>query len=171
MRHIIDDINASIAENLLPSLNIKTYGVAESVSVRGDDNVTLPAMVFPDGECVSVFSEVDMHDIVLYHRLQDIAYQEDARMSFGSRSDTYTQTADMALIVFGKRHSMNQFLVERAARDAIVANGGALARSDFNALQVFAAEYAGVTYFLGTDYYLFKINYTLTSTYNARCNK
>lgn len=173
MNDTIEHINATIAANLrqaLPTADLRHYALAESVALRGDEDITLPAIVLPDGECYDVYGETDKHDVVLYHRLGDITYNEDTRNAYGSGT-TYTQVADMSLIVFGKREKISQFRMERIARQAIAQHTGcSLVRSDFNALQIFANEYAGVTYFMGSAYYLFKINYRITSTYNPRCN-
>lgn len=161
-------INSAIKE-LNPASGLRAYGLAESVSVRGDEDTTFPAIVLPDGECISVCGEADKHDVVLYHRLNDKSYTEDANASIGSHKG-YAETDDLSLIVFGKREKVSQYKVEEIARKVIASiNARTLVRSEFNALQIFANEYAGVTFFLGPEYYLFKINYRITSTYNPRC--
>lgn len=172
MNDTIEHINAAIAANLqqaLPTADLLHYALAESVELRGDENIILPAIVLPDGECFNVYGVTDKHDVVLYHRLGDISYDEDTRNAYGSGA-IYKQVADMSLIVFGKREITSQFQMERIARQAIAQHANcSLVRSDFNALQIFANEYAGVTYFMGPAYYLFKINYRITGTYNPRC--
>lgn len=168
MELTIDKLNRTIA-NRLDSLDVKTFGLAEGVAIRGDEEMTFPAIILSTGECVNVFGETDKHDVTLYHRLNEISYQETDIASYGS-SKGYAQTADMSMLVFGKRKKVSQFQVERAAIAAIANdNTCSVSRSDFNALQVFATEYMGVTYFMGTEYFLFKINYRITSTFNARC--
>ncbi len=171
MKETIRNINAGIEAALVeqkPTADVKAYGLAESVAIRSDEDVTFPALVLPDGECISVYGETDKHDVIFYHRLGDISYNEDSNASFGSRR-VYTEVADMSLIVFGKRERFSQYKVEQLARQAIARQAECtLVRSDFNALQIFASEYAGVTYFMGSAYYLFKINYRITST--NRCN-
>ena len=170
MKEIIHRINESICAAISQeraSTDVKPYGLAESVAVRSDEEVTFPAMVLPDGECISVYNETDEHDVIFYHRLGGISYAEDSNASFGSRH-VYTETADMSLIVFGKREQFSQYKVEQIARRAIANRlNCTLVSSDFNALQIFASEYAGVTYFMGSAYYLFKINYRITNT--SRC--
>lgn len=151
-------------------IDLQAYALAESVAIRGDEEITFPALVLPNGECISVYGETDKHDITLYHRLNDISFSENNTASYGSQND-YTETADMSLIVFGKRKALSPFEAESMARKAVaIAGNTSLVRSDFNSLQIFASEYAGVTYFMSPEYYLFKINYRITRTYNARCN-
>ncbi len=169
MQAVIEHINAALAD-LLQDLDIKAYSLAESVSMRSEDEVTFPALVLPDGECISVYGETDQHDITLYHRLNGVSYQEDTASSVGSRNG-YTETDDMSLIVFGKRESLSPLEAERAARLAIAKQKPcSLSQSDFASLQIFASEYVGVSYFMSPAYYLFKINYRITGTFSPRCN-
>lgn len=169
MQEIIEKINSNIAA-VLPKLDLKAYALAESVSMRSDEEVTFPALVLPNGECISVWGETDKHDVTLYHRLNGITYQEDTTASYGSGKG-YFATADMSLIVFGKRASLSPFEAERAARQSIANQMQcSLAQSDFAALQIFASEYVGVSYFISPEYYLFKINYRITSTYKPWCD-
>lgn len=164
IKHINDKIKSSI------ECDVRLYELAESVAVRGDDEITFPAMILQDGECVSVYGETDKHDVTLYHRLNDVSFQEESASSFGNGKG-YTETADMSLIVFGKREAISPYDMERIARKAIADRSRCtISRSEFNALQIFASEYVGVTYFIPPDYFLFKINYRITSTYNTRCN-
>lgn len=164
-------INAVLKE-LNPASDLLTYGLAESVTGRDEtSNETLPVIVLPDGECYDVYREADKHDVVLYHKLNEIGHTEASNDSFGS-GRTYTSVSDMSLLVYGKRAKFSQYTVEGIARKVIASvNARTLVRSDFNALQIFANEYPGVTFFLGPEYYLFKINYRITSTYNPRCTK
>lgn len=152
-------------------LDVKAYGLAESVAIRGEEEVTFPALILPDGECVNVYAETDKHDVTLYHRINSISYQDNDNASIGS-SRGYTGVADMSLVVFGNRDKISQYDMEQIAKAAIIKeNTNGILRSEFNALQVFANEYLGVTYFMSPEYYLFKINYTITSIFNARCIK
>ena len=171
MEKKIDIINNEICE-ALGEKNVLALGLAESVAIRekdGDTVVTFPALILKSGECVDVYAETDKHNVTLYHRLNAISYQENDDYSWGSNKG-YTEVADMSLLVFGKRSKISQYEMEKIARRAITRdNANSVSRSEFNALQVFASEYMGVTYFMGTEYYLFRINYSITSTYNARC--
>lgn len=169
MIEAIRNINNAI-ERSLCDIDLQAYGLAESVAVRSDDEVTFPALVLPTSECISVYGETDKHDVTFYHRLNDIAYNEDTTASYGSVK-AYQEVADMSLIVFGKRSAISPFEMEQVCRAAIATEkNSTLVRSDFNALQIFASEYVGVTYFMGSAYFIFKINYRITSTYNPRCN-
>lgn len=168
MEKKIDIINNEI-QKALGGLDVLALGLAESVAIRGEEEVTFPALILKGGECINVYAETDMHDVTLYHRLNAISYQENDNAAWGSNKG-YTEVADLSLLVFGKRDKISQYEVEKIARGAITKdNANSVSRSEFNALQVFASEYIGVTYFMGTEYYLFRINYSITSTYNARC--
>ncbi|MCM1034934.1 MAG: hypothetical protein NC229_08470 [Bacteroides sp.] len=146
------------------------YGVAESVAMRSDDGeITFPAIVLPNGECYDVYGETDKHDVVFYHRLLNISFQDDDNAMSGNYRG-YRENNEMSLIVFGKREKISPIEMEKIARYAIAAdNSNTLISSDFNVLQIFASEYAGVTYFMGSAYFLFKINYRITCTYNTGC--
>ena len=173
MKETIKHINQTIAAYLneeKQTIDLRDFGLAESVAMRSEDGeVTFPAIVLPDGEAFDVYGETDKHDVTLYHRLQSISYNEE-ETSYGS-GRIYTQVADMNLLVFGKREAISPFRMEQIARRAIAEQKDAtLVGSDFNILQIFANEYIGVTFFMGTAYYLFKINYRITSTYNPRCD-
>lgn len=168
MEKKIDIINNEICK-ALGELDVLALGLAESVAIRGEEEVTFPALILKNGECINVYAETDKHDVTLYHRLNAISYQENDNAAWGSNKG-YTETADMSLLIFGKRSKISQYEMEKIARGAITKdNSNSISRSEFNALQVFASEYMGVTYFMGTEYYLFRINYSITSTYNARC--
>lgn len=168
MEKKIDIINNEICK-ALGEKNVLALGLAESVAIRGEEEVTFPALILKNGECINVYAETDKHDVTLYHRLNAISYQENDNAAWGSNKG-YTETADMSLLIFGKRSKISQYEMEKIARGAITKdNSNSISRSEFNALQVFASEYMGVTYFMGTEYYLFRINYSITSTYNARC--
>lgn len=170
MEKKIDIINTEICK-ALGELDVLALGLAESVAIRGEEEVTFPALILKGGECINVYAETDRHDVTLYHRLNAISYQEDSSASWGSAKG-YTEVADMSLLVFGKRSKISQYEMEKIASGAITKdNANSVSRSEFNALQVFASEYMGVSYFMGTEYYLFRINYSITSTYNARCIK
>lgn len=168
MEKKIDIINNEICK-ALGGKDVLALGLAEAVAIRGEEEVTFPALILKSGECINVYAETDKHDVTLYHRLNAISYQENDNAAWGSNKG-YTEVADLSLLVFGKRSKISQYEMEKIARGAITKdNANSVSRSEFNALQVFASEYMGVTYFMGTEYYLFRINYSITSTYNARC--
>lgn len=168
----IEHINHAIYKSLKngkKEANAQGFCLAESITIRGDEDVTFPAIVLPSGECRSVFGEVDKHDVTFYHRLGGISFQEDTKASFGSGSG-YVETDSLSLIVYGKRAAISPYRMEQIARQAIATTKNcSVAESDFNSLQVYASEYMGVKYFLTPAYFLFKINYRITSTYNPGC--
>ena len=168
MEKKIDIINNEICK-ALEELDVLALGLAESVAIRGEEEVTFPALILKSGECINVYAETDTHDVTLYHKLNAISYQEKNNDSWGSTKG-YTKVVDMSLLVFGKRGKISQYEMEKVAIHAITSdNANSVSRSEFNALQVFASEYMGVPYFMGTEYYLFRINYSITSTYESRC--
>lgn len=171
MEKAIAKINNDIC-GLTCHLDVKAYGIAESVAIRDkEEEVTFPAFILDNGECINVYAETDKHDVTLYHRLNSISYQDNDNASRGD-SKGYTEVADMSLIIFGKRSEVNQYDMEKIAKAAITKeNTNSIARSEFNMLQVFASEYMGIKFFMNPEYYLFRINYSITSTFNARCIK
>ena len=171
----IESINNGIRAALKeqnPTSDVLAYGLAEAVTMYDtENNSSIPVIVLPEGECFDVYGEADKHDVVLYHRLNDISYSENATESYGN-ARSHTEVSDMSLIVYGKRSVFTQFELNRIACYVIASiNARTLVRSDFNALQIFANEYPGVTFLLGPEYYLFKINYRITSAQNPRCAK
>jgi len=148
--------------------DLQAYGIAEGVAVYDQDSdKTFPVMVLPSGECYDVYGETDKHAVTLYHRLNEITFQEVD--SIGSHKQ-YQEVDSLSLLVFGKRAIISQYQMEKIARKAIAFdNSQTIERSDFNSLQVFANEYVGVRFFLTPDYFLFKINYRITSAYDDRC--
>lgn len=169
MEKVIWKINNDICD--LVKKDVKAYGLAESVAIRSEEEITFPALILDSGECINVYAETDMHDITLYHRLNSIAYQDYDGASMGDRRG-YTGVADMSLVIFGKRSAINQYDMERIANAAITKHSAnTIARSEFNSLQIFATEYMGVNYMMNPEYYLFRINYSITSIFNGRCIK
>ena len=152
-------------------IDANTLGLAESIAIRDEgSDTTFPAIVLPNGECINVYGAADKHDVTIYHRLNGINFQENAGASFGSGA-AYDEVSDMSIIAFGKRLSISQFRLEELLRKAIVSQSGTLVSSDFNSLQVFANEYVGASFALPPEYFMFKINYRLTSTWMPGCKK
>lgn len=169
MHNAIKIVNEQILSIFKKGAKVQLYGLAESVaSYDKNGGKVVPAVVMPDGECFDVYGLADMHDATLYHRLQNTQFNQ--KQSFGSAKD-YEKANDVSIIVFGKRRVYDQFVLE----DAICAAIGSLQNVslqsvDHNMLQVFATEYSGLSCFLDPDYFLFRINYRITSTYD-RCIK
>lgn len=167
MHSVIQSINEVLDGIFKPGAKVHFYGLAESVAARDSKGEkVVPAIVLPDGECFDVYGLADMKDATFYHRLQ--SSQFGSVQSFGSTKD-YEKTSDVSLIVFGKRQVYDQFVLA----DTVCAALGkiknvTLQGVDYNLLQVFATEYSGLSCFLNPDYFLFRINYRITSTFN-RC--
>lgn len=166
----VAEINENILEaikNGLDLVDIKQYGIAEPVMEIGDD-VMSPNIVTPSGEGIGVFSEADMHDVLMYHRLQSISRTQ--FNGYGSRRP-YKEVAEMSLIVYGKR-KINQFDLERKIAEIIMQDEDcSVSTSNLDAYQVYANEYSGQPFFLDTRFFLFKINYSITCTRNDGCAK
>ena len=172
MQEIIEHINKAIVQAIesKPKRQIQTYGLVESVSAKDpeDQEHVLPAIVLPNGECYNVYGLADLKDLTLYHRLQSVSYTE--RASYGSRK-SYESVADVVLVAFGKRKAFNQFVVTDEINNALRSlKETTLVGADYNALQIFANEFQGLSFFLKPDFFLFKINYRITSTLDG-CNK
>jgi len=144
------------------------YGIAEPVLTRDTENeITLPAIVDEQGECYDVFNHVDENDIVLYHKLNGISYNK-TDAGYGSKV-AYAKEADMSLVVYGRR-AIGRDSVERALCAKLsVTRGISLNNTEFGAVQIMATEYAGLPYFLNPDYFIFRINYRVTSTLIEGC--
>jgi len=172
MKERIDHINKAIIDAVYNEgkkpLDLQPYSLADSVAILGNEDVTFPAIVLRNGECISVYNETDKHDITLYHRLNRVSYSE-VEQGFGN-ARAYNEVDELSIIVFGKREKIDKFRLGQLICKAIASDpANTLVESDFNSLQVFASEYLGVTYFMTPAYFLFKINYRITSTYNPRC--
>lgn len=168
LRNLNTAIEAALVGIMGNNADVKTYGLAEPVLVRDTDTEqTIPAIVNNAGECINVFGECDLHDVVIYHRLMSKSYE--AKSGYGSRP-AYNEVCEMSLIVYGKRQAVNQYNLEKDICRAIIdATDRSIGSTDFNAIQVFATEYAGMPFILNPDYFLFKTNYRITSTLN-KCN-
>lgn len=167
MDKIVLEINEAILAKM-EGKSIITYGIADPVLIRDEDaEKTLPAIVNTNGECVDVFGEADMHDITLYHRINGVSYSING--GYGSRPSCNT-VADMSIVVYGKRSLINQYKLKDELA-GVIAEKYNLSSVDFNAIRVFSTEFSGLPFFLNPDYFLFKLNYSVTSTYDNRCKK
>lgn len=169
MQTYIQIVNDTIRGIFKEGANVQLYGLAESVAARDTKGEkVVPAVVLPNGECFDVYGLADMKDATFYHRLQSTQYQQ--KPSYGSAKD-YEKTNDLALIVFGKRKVYDQFVLADTICAAIRSLPNVtLVGVDHNLLQVFSSEYSGLSCFLDPDYFLFRINYRITSTFD-RCIK
>lgn len=169
IQKINEALQASIIALIGYNATSMLYGLAEPVLIRDTDaEQTLPAIVKCDGECINVFKECDVHDVTLYHRLQSKSYT--AKAGYGGRI-TYDEVCEMSLIVYGFRKAVNPYELEKTLCKAIIEDSArSIGSTDFNAIQVFATEYSGMPFILNPDFFLFKINYRITSTLN-RCTK
>lgn len=169
MHTIIQSVNEALNSIFSERADVQFYGLAESVAARDKNGEkVVPAIILPDGECYDVYGLADMKDATFYHRLQNSQFSQ--VQSFGSAKD-YAKVSDVSLIVFGKRKVYDQYVLA----DTVCSTLGSLRNItlqsvDHNLLQVFASEYSGLSCFLDPDYFLFRINYRITSTFD-RCIK
>ena len=163
MHAVIYSINETIASIFDAEANVQLYGIAESVAARDEEGEkTVPAIVLPSGECLGVYSLADMKDATFYHRLHNTNFT--LTTSFGSRK-AYERVSDVSLVVFGKRAKHDQYALADAVCEALGSRTDITLQSvDYNLLQIFSSEYSGLTCFLNPDYFLFRINYRITST-------
>lgn len=169
MHDDIQSVNNAILNIFKKGADVQLYGLAESVAARSKDGEkVIPAIIFPNGECYDVYGLADEKDATFYHRLQSVQYEQ--KQSYGSVK-SYDKACDVSLIIFGKRKVYDQFVLADSVCSVL---GGmhnvTLQGVDHNMLQVFASEYSGLSFFLDPDYFLFRINYRITSTYD-RCTK
>lgn len=169
MHKLIDSINATIASVFKNTSDVQIFGLAESVAARDKSGErVVPAIVFPDGECYDVYGLADIHKATIYHRLQNSQFN--STTSFGSFK-SYEKVSDISLIVFGERKCYDQFVLADSISAAIGKRSDVTLLSvNHNLLQVFSDEYNGLSCFLNPDYFLFRINYRLTSAFD-RCSK
>ena len=167
MNEIVSIINAKIG-NEAGLDNVTLFGVAEPVVRREGDymDVVIPVIIKPDGECMDVLHD-DIRDITSYHRLKQKSYTTIMSKGFGNdpqRAVVY----DMSLVVYGKRSAIDFMRLERICVRAI--EGVAMRESvqtevtttNFNRIEVWQSEYAGLPFPIEPDIFLFKINYKLT---------
>lgn len=162
MNRIINEINIAITK-ALDKGDILVHGLSEAVLIRESEDKILPAIISENGECdVNLFD--DRFDCGFYHKLNAVAYNEVAGWgdSMGRQ-----EVCDMSIIVYGKRSTFSQYMIEKAVCKAIdeATKGDIIClpiSSDFNRLQVFATEFSGYPFFLQPDVFLFKVNYRIT---------
>ena len=168
MNEIVSTINEKIG-NEAGLDNVTLFGVAEPVVRREGDymDVVIPVIIKPDGECMDVLHD-DIRDITSYHRLKQKSYTTIMSKGFGNdpqRAVVY----DMSLVVYGKRSAIDFMRLERicvraiedvAMRDKSVQTE--VTTTNFNRIEVWQSEYAGLPFPIEPDIFLFKINYKLT---------
>lgn len=167
MHSVIQSVNEVLDGIFKPGAKVHFYGLAESVAAREKNSEkVVPAIILPDGECYDVYGLADMKDATFYHRLQTTQFG--SVQSFGSAKN-YEKTCDVSLVVFGKRNIYDQYVLADNVCAALNGISNVTLQSvDHNLLQVFATEYSGLSCFLDPDYFLFRINYRITSAFN-RC--
>lgn len=173
MKSILDTLNNAICERIISiygeQCRICPYGLAEPVLWRGDDERTVPAIVNHSGECIDVFKDCDKNDLTFYHKLQSISFDK-SDQSFGSLT-SYSKNSEVSLLVYGKRtinpYALNQTICAVISRQTDCE----LVSVDFNAVMILASEYNGMPFFLPPNFFLFKINYRITSAFDNRCIK
>lgn len=172
MEDVLKKINSNIEQRIeqeIGSVKIKSYRLAEPVLVRDEEqDLTIPAIVDDKGECRNVFDNADMNDLVMYHRVTSTSFV--ASSGFGSSLD-YSKISQISLIVYGLRKLKKDKVIDSICVELMKTDNVNLNSIDYDAIQILATEYSGLPYFLTPDYFLVRINFSLTKNLSTRCKK
>lgn len=122
----------------------------------------------------------DVHPLVAYHKLISLNSSVIARSGYGDSAGYIKNAYSLALVVFVNRGKCK--LYQDQVLLAIQANLPDLidappyksvqvimGRVDLDSETVYGQEYTNARYKLGTDQYLFRINYTIETTFKKGC--
>ncbi len=188
LKEQIDLINAALKQGPLkdPRFQDGQFGGLAVTVQLSDENRTwqMPAYETDDME-VRYAGVDDTFPLVLYHRVLGHAYATIGNGSFGDGNPLVRETADMVLVVYGKRQTLQ--LTPSQLEALICTNFPDVVRRDLilplkldylevrlqssntNALDVFAQEYRGNEVFIGPEDVLFSIRYQIESKYRKGC--
>ena len=171
METIVKQINDSIAEWLSEKgITPNAQLLAEPILIadRNGDKL-VPAIVDQYGEVNSNIFD-DRFPIGFYHKLTGKDYSSDTSRGYGS-SKSVVETANMSLVVYGLRSKIHGQEVEQKIVDVINAikgkHIGTIKSISWDRNQVFAGEFSGIQFFLKPNIFLFKINYTISTTHRV----
>lgn len=172
MEKNILELNESILKDLYMEfgvVGVKSYTLAEPVLVRDvEQDVTIPAIVDENGDCFNMFDNADGNDIVFYHRISQSSYSE--KSGYGSRAECVL-TANVSLVVYGKRHVGRDRVLDTIASTIINTKDANMVSIDYDSIQILASEYSGLPYFLSPDYFIARLNYRITKYLVMGCKK
>lgn len=171
MEAIVKQINDEVAswlKNL--DVKVKTHLLAEPILApdRNGDK-TIPAIVDPYGEVdMNLFD--DRYHVGFYHKLTGKDYTNDPSRGYGN-SKSILETANMSMIVYGVRSEiLGRDVEEKIVHTINAINGksvGTVKSVSWDRNQVFTSEFSNVQFFLKPNIFLFKINYTISTTHRV----
>lgn len=171
MEAIVKQINDEVA-SWLKNIGVETNAqmLAEPILMADRSGErTIPAIVDQYGEVnANIFD--DRYKVGFYHKLTSKDFTNDASRGYGN-AKSIVETANLSMIVYGIRSE----ILGRDVEDKIVhtinsINGksvGAVKSVSWDRNQVFASEFSGVQFFLKPNIFLFKINYTISTTHRS----
>lgn len=193
LKLIVDEINARLLAGVLkyPKFaGTKLYGISSPIireSQKSGSNI-VPGIINEKGEIVYTSID-DKYPVSAYHKVNAMTYPVDKADDFGKQGDFKTSKADMSLIVFGlsNKIKMLSYELETLLMSGFPEGMGKLndkavlatwqikslslitTSSDMNARNIFNTEFPGANYFLKPEHILFKLNYTIESSFNKTC--
>lgn len=152
---MIEKLNNAIV-GALQGLRVSALGVAEPIIVIDSDELELPKIVLPDGECLPILDDED--DVCFYHKINKKTYQRATNKGYGDKPSIQA-TYDMSLVVYGFRSKISAIEAEKRITAAI-APMCEVGTVEFNRSTVFYSEFSGIQFFLQPNVFLFRVNYT-----------
>lgn len=165
----IKQINDIVSE-WLESKGVKFSAklLAEPVMLADGDQL-IPAIIDQSGEVnTNIFD--DRYSVGLYHKMTGKEYASSTSGGYGD-SKSVVETKTMSVIVYGVRSKIDAYELEEKIVSAINSLKGKaygiVKSSLWDRNQVFAGEFNGVKFFLKPNIFLFKINYTITTSHRV----
>jgi hypothetical protein len=171
VRDIISSLNESVCD-LIPGINV--HGVAELVP---RDNQTMP-------EINEKFVGIDdAYPVRIYHRLLSVTSSIRSGTGMGRSEGDQANTYQVTMVVFLQQHLAklypDQLLLyiqsnfpERVDMQPYKSVVVRFLNAQLNSGQVWQEEYSGGTdYRLKSNQFLFKINYSIETTFSKGCFK
>lgn len=151
-------------------VSAKAHGLAEPiVEVSANGSTTIPGIIDQYGEVdINIFD--DRYSVGLYHKMTGKGYDSSTSSGYGD-SKSVVETINMSMVVYGMRSKVNAHDLEQKIVDVINSIRGRAIGSVKSAVwdrnQVFSGEFNGVQFFLKPNIFLFKVNYTITTTHRT----
>lgn len=178
LNNLIAQINKPF-ENFIQG--IKLYGLAEAVlRVSGTVTETIPGIVENDGEIKYVGPD-DLQSMIIYHKAAALNSRESAVVKgVGDQPGAIQNLYSLSMFIWLNRKKTKLrpdelFLYVQAnipfkiEVDPYVQVFTRINSAVLNGQQVFESEFKGVDYKLPAHQSMLQINYTLESTFKARC--
>lgn len=178
LNNLIEHINKPF-ENFLQG--IKLYGLAEAVlRVRGALTETIPGIVGNDGEIKYVGPD-DLQSMIIYHKVAALASRESTAVrGVGDQPGAIQNAYSLSMFIWLDRKKTKLrpdelFLYIQAnipfkiEIDPYVQVFTRINSAVLNGQQVYDSEFKGVDYKLPAHQTMLQINYTIESTFKAKC--